>query len=170
MEVALADIERRLAPAPPQMIVAMLTALAEYYGVKKDQVAMEITLGMMVKDLAEFSVAHLDAAITEHRRERDFFPRSSEIRPLLFKRKAMALVFRHRARVLLGMEEPGVWEKRYLEDRLAKEAIAAPPKVDLESKLDGMEPDLARGLRRLLKAAADPEKDPARVGRDEEAA
>lgn len=161
-ERSLLEIEQRLTPANDQQILAMLTGLAEYYGLKQDEDGLTTRLAMMVEDLRGFSIEHIAAAIKDHRQGPtpgcNFFPRG-ELRGLCVRRRAYALVMRRRARISLGMDEASEWEKdllvRNADQEARKLAFAQGPSRDLESKLDGLPLNIARPLRAILKAPHD---------------
>lgn len=156
VEQALIELEHRLSPASTDAICAVLTALAEYYGLKAE-LGLTTKITMTAEDLVGFSVPHIEAAISEHRKASNWFPKSAELRERLVTRKTYALVMRHRARVSLGLDEPTSWEKSlaetYESSRAQREMVTTPP-ADLSDRVAKLPPALAGSVQRMIDAAS----------------
>ena len=110
IEQWLACFEAALRPAEITKIMHQLMELAQVYGLKGEEADVQVRLRTMASDLQEFSDQHIAAAIRHHRRESDFFPTIAQMRTLCVNKQATAAVYRHRARVLLGLNAPAHYE------------------------------------------------------------
>lgn len=106
---ALAEIESRLAPPRREWIVAILSRLSVHWP-PKDEQAFGYVLSDMADDLLNYSEAHLVAVCAEWRKTEKWFPKSAELLEKLLNLDCMERVYRHRARVLLGQEQPHAFE------------------------------------------------------------
>lgn len=151
-------IESRRPPASKAAITAHLGRLMNTCGTEQKLTAAEVEakLNEYARHLAEFSEAHLDATISEYVRTEKWFPKISELRERLMTRRNRADVWRHRARVLLGLDQPTSWEielvRRCDEQRTQREIAAAPP-PDLTDKIAKLPPALAGSVQRMLDTA-----------------
>ena len=119
----LTRFEAALRPSGTTAITRLLMELALVYGLKGEEEDVQVRLRTMASDLQEFSEHHVAQSIRHHRRECDYFPTIAEMRKLCVHRQATANVYRHRARVLLGL------------DRAASYEIAAPKESEEDHTL-----------------------------------
>lgn len=107
----LIDIDQRLMPVSVKSLSILLRDLYQYYNSGRDVPGdLDSFWNAYFEDLAEFSEPHLAAAILKHRREKNWFPKTAELRSIAEAMQATAVEYRHRARVLLGVEAPRKWE------------------------------------------------------------
>lgn len=75
--VALSDW---LAPGDRTLLIALLARLANHRSKERSPQQWQMLFEDYVEDLGEFSTAHIQEAIKEHRRSSTFFPASAELR------------------------------------------------------------------------------------------
>jgi len=152
VQQALVAIEARLAPASSDTIIQEIAHLMVHDHTKRSAEEVDVILSDYAQDLAEFSEAHVREAAREHRRTKNWFPKIAELRALALDLHIADRVMRHRARVLLGLEEPASWEKPRpapvaIDGGLSERGLSE--MEDRLAKLAKVNPGLAQSIRNL---------------------
>ena len=152
VEHALIEIEQRFKPIARDALRALWARLANHFRNERTPQEIRVLFDDYATDLSEFSEAHVDEAMQEHRRTKTWFPKIAELRALAAVFAARDRVLRHRARVLLGLEEPSSWERPRPapEPAFADEQFGARPL--LEAEIAKLPPALAESVRSLYAA------------------
>jgi len=69
-----------LAPGDRKMLIALLARLANHRSKERSRQEWQMLFEDYIEDLGEFSAAHMQEAIKEHRQSSPFFPASAELR------------------------------------------------------------------------------------------
>lgn len=110
VQLALAGIEEKLKPGTPDHIRNAIKSLAQHWWKDREWDQWASLLVDFVADLREYSDAHISEAIAEYRKDAKWFPKTSELREICTRLQARSRAMRHRARVLLGLEQPAYYE------------------------------------------------------------
>lgn len=144
---ALLVIEERMKPVTRHALRAHFARLANHFRNERSPEQIAVLFDDYAADLEPFSEAHIEEAMREHRRTKTWFPKVAEIRATALKLQGHDRVLRHRARVLLGLEEAKSWEKPRPARAVREEPIGARPQ--LEAKIDELPSELGAAVRRL---------------------
>lgn len=103
-------LDARMEPAADVRVIMHVARLLSHWSVKKgdDQASV---LDDFATDLTGYSEAHIIEACAEWRRSSRHRPVPADLLAVLDRLRAVETERRHRARVLLGLEEPRPWER-----------------------------------------------------------
>ena len=104
LEQTQAALTANLAPGRRAVTIALLARLAAHRKTDRSPQEWQMLFEDFAEDLAEFSDAHVQEAITQHRRTCKFFPTPAELRAICLEMVARDRYRLRRCGVLLGGE------------------------------------------------------------------
>lgn len=103
-------LEDRQAPTDRVVVIGHLARLANHFRTERPADAWQMLFEDYADDLAGISEPHLRDIVTAQRKERAWFPKSSELTERWNVVKLCEAEQLRRSRVLLGLEKPKPWE------------------------------------------------------------